>query len=576
MKSNNDPRNEAQSPEANAEHGSSHNGFVIDLPVDYGKRAKAHDGRVDVNGLRPGDEGYQPFNRPSVNAKVAEETAMSAALEKRRSRWAKVRFARASLDGRTEAWARRLAAEIDTWDAGRDPTRDAPQLTFKGDRLVNAGASDDQIESIGALTNEQIATLKITAAATREACRATVKRKAASMATPRRPLAEVIRHVADMASDPPTRTIVDGLIYEQTVTHWIGDGGTYKTFTVMSLACSVAAGRDFTHQLKVPDKLPVLYLCAERRHYGLGADVHAWCRTNDLDISDLLMSGWDDVVQLADDEWMGELIEYVKARGIKLIIFDTQRKATKGIEENSSTDIGAALANAQKLAMAASAAVIVIHHTARDKDHARGTSAARDDTDATVVQTVTGPNEAEFRIDKHKSEATGTRYPIKVATVTGTVPPSGDRVGYSYKTLVVSARDPMSMDETAARVHAALSYDDKILVEVVNDNDGPALSPAEVERRATARGCGLKKDAVARHLHQLAKPGYGQIAETVSPVSNRKTYGPKMAALPEAGETPPVAAEADVVDLATRPDEARAKPSAKRRPRGSRSDRDGD
>ena len=479
-------------------------------------------------------------------------------------RLAAKRYAVTALDGLTDTWARSLRSRIERADALRDPLKYPPKLMFAGDWAVKNGVTDAALAALPELATEEIAALRIEAAVLHEGTRTQVREKArSSRLAPRRPLAEVIRHVSDMAHDEPTGTVVDGLIYEQMVIHWVGDGGTYKTFTVLALACSVAAGHDFTHRLKVPEKQPVLYLCAERRHYGLGADVDAWCKTNQLDISDLLMAGWDDVVQLADDEWMAELTGYVIAQGVKLIVFDTQRTATRGIEENSSTDIGAALANAQKLAMAANAAVIIIHHTTRGQDHARGTSAGRDDTDATVLQKATGPNEAEFIIDKHKSEATGTHYPIKVAKVSGTVPPTEGRAGYGYTTLVAAARDPLSMDETAERVHAALSHDDKILVAVINDNDGPPLSPAEVERRASAQGCTLKKDAVRDHLRTLARPGYGFFTEKHDPVTGRRAYSPKASATTTAdtrggGED----VSADVVDLASRRHGGKAAPPA--------------
>ncbi|MCP9271134.1 AAA family ATPase [Mycolicibacterium arenosum] len=541
-------------------HRSRADDLLAAMPAEFGKATArlrrdgdAHtgddDGKTDVNGLRPGDDGYNPYNRPSVNAKHAAAAKVQEASEKRLRRWASRRYPVRALDGRTEPWARALAADIARRNAGRDPVKDTPDMMFSGDKAVNAGATDAHLAALSDLTPDEIGALKIEAAAIREYHRAQVRRKAAAMATPRHPLAEVIRHVSDIANDPPTGTLIDGLIYEQTVTHWVGDGGTYKTFTVLALACSVAAGRDFTHQLKVPQKHPVLYFCAERRHYGMGADVAAWCQRAGLDIASLDLLGWDDVVQLADDEWMAELVEFVKARGIKLIVFDTQRKATKGIEENSSTDIGAALANAQNLAMRANAAVIVIHHTARGQDHARGSSVGRDDTDATVVQKATGPNEAEFRIDKHKSEATGTRYPVKVEKVGGTMPPTEGRAGYGYTTLVATARDPLTMEETADKVAAALTQDDKILVAVVNDADDGPLSPAEVTRRAQARGCQLGKDAVATHLARLAKDNYGRlVTQHVNPTNGRRTYSPK----PAADDTGPTDVSAEVVDLTAR------------------------
>lgn len=550
--------------ETNTANMACTNGHAPPEPVDpFPTATNGHgDDQMDMNGRRLGEPGHNPFNKRSTNAKKAAareaEAAAQAVTEKRLKRVGALRFDAAGLDGRTERWVRQLASAIERHNAGRDPTKDLPEVMFNGDKAVQAGATDAQIDALTPLTPAEIAALKISAAATREHCRAQVRRKAAAMATPRKPLDEVIRHVSDMVNDPPTGTIVDSLIYENTVTHWVGDGGTYKTFTVMGLACSVAAGRDFTNRLAVPERLPVLYFCAERRHYGMGADVAAWCQVNQVDIASLDLLGWDDVVQLADDAWMAELTEFVAERGIKLVVFDTQRKATKGIEENSSTDIGAALANAQKLAMDTNAAVIVIHHTARGQDHARGTTAARDDTDATVVQKATGPNEAVFRIDKHKSEATGTEFPIKVEKVSGTVAGNGDRAGYSYTTMVVSVRDPLTMDETTAKVAAALSTDDKLLVAVVNENtDGTALSPAEVHRRAVERGCTLGKDAAARHLKTLAKQGYGCIAETVNPVTDRRTYRPKASAAADVpgvdGGGDDVSADAaEVVDLAAR------------------------
>ena len=63
---------------------------------------------------------------------------------------------------------------------------------------------------------------------------------------------------------------MDKLLYEKTVTSWVGDGGTCKSFTVLGLACSVAAGRDFSGRLRVPQRYPVLYMCAEHRRHGPG------------------------------------------------------------------------------------------------------------------------------------------------------------------------------------------------------------------------------------------------------------------------------------------------------------------
>jgi hypothetical protein len=304
----------------------------------------------------------------------------------------------------------------------------------------------------------------------------------------------------------------------------------------LDLACSVAAGRNVTCRLTVPEKRGVLYLCAERRHHGLNGDVQAWCQHNEinLDHASLALHGWDDVVQLVNPKWMRELTKYVVDNGIKLVIVDTQSMATIGLEENSATAMNTALTNAKTLARRAKAAVIVIHHTARGQNTARGSTVWRDNTDATVRQTVTGPNEAEFVIDKHKSVESGTRFPVKVQPVTVSMSPEINgsaiaTVGRTFTTLVAGARDPLSPDERTERMRAALSNDDKILVAVVTDNDGPPLSPAAVLRQAQEANCTLGKDAVKRHLQKLAGPGAAVIVEHVNPVTDRRTYSARAA-----------------------------------------------
>jgi AAA domain len=154
-------------------------------------------------------------------------------------------------------WAMRAVAkaETDNLDTAVKANPHAFTLTelFHG----NGATVDDLIELPEINPETRLASLRLLrewAAAENQRAQSNARIREAARKTPRKPLAEVSRHVADMVHDEPTGTIVDGLIYEQMVIHWVGDGGTYKTFTVLSLACSVAAGRDFTHQLKVPAK----------------------------------------------------------------------------------------------------------------------------------------------------------------------------------------------------------------------------------------------------------------------------------------------------------------------------------
>jgi hypothetical protein len=294
----------------------------------------------DFKGRTPDDPAYAPFDNPD------SKLAHCNAEDERKARWKYHRYALSVLDGRREPWARRIATDAEYRDAMRDPEQALPVLMFTGDKAVIEGATDKELAALHRLSPEEIASLQIEAAALRAHARRRVRMRETALASPRPALAKVIRLARDMVNDPPARSIVGGLLHEAMVVSWVGDGGTFKTFTVLALACSVAAGRDFTSQLWVPEKHPVLLMCAEHRRHGLTGDIRARCEVNEADIATLEVHGWDDVVQLGDDEWMAELTGYVAEHGIKLVVFDTQRKATRGLEENSSTDMGSALRNA--------------------------------------------------------------------------------------------------------------------------------------------------------------------------------------------------------------------------------------
>lgn len=443
------------------------------------------------------------------------------------------------------------------WEAPQPRPKERPYLTTAAD-LHKLGVKVDAIAALTAATNRDHDTALRLLARARKTHRDMINMPDDVGA----PLAEAIRHAVDMVDDPPTGVIVNGLLYEENVVSWVGGGGSLKTFTVLDISCRVAAGIDVTHQLRVAGQHGVAFLCAERRHQGLIGDIRAWCRKNgvEFDRERFRMYGWDDVVQLANAQRMRELTEFVIERGIKLVVIDTQSKATVGLDENSATAMSMALRNAEKLARAAKCVVIIIHHTTRGQDHARGSTVIKDNTDVTIRQEKTGPNEAEFIIDKHKSVAVDARYPVKAEKITVTVPDTDERAGYSYSTLVASARDPLTGDEQSEHVRAALSHDDKLILTVINEHDGDPLTPAEIHRRAEAKGCRASSDTVRRHLETFAKRGYGLVVEHINPANRRKTYSAKSSGVPQSQHA--VDADADVVDLASRRKTQRSKTSS--------------
>ncbi|WP_255776068.1 AAA family ATPase [Mycobacteroides abscessus] len=184
--------NTAESTGSGAEQASTngHNGFVIDLPADYGKRAKVNgDTEVDMNGRRPGEDGYNIFNKQSTTEKRRQQSEADAAeravSDERLTRFGKLRFDVAALDGMNAWWARKLAEKIAAKNAALNPTIAAPELMFSGADAVNAGASDAHIKALNALSPDEIQALTIRAAAMLEGTRTRVRQMGRRIAAER-------------------------------------------------------------------------------------------------------------------------------------------------------------------------------------------------------------------------------------------------------------------------------------------------------------------------------------------------------------------------------------------------------
>ncbi len=147
--------------------------------------------------------------------------ARSNADEKRKEQWKNRLYALSILDGRRERWARRVVTAAAYSNANRDPEKAPPRLTFTGAAAVDAGATDHEMHALPRLSPDEIASLRIDAAAVREHTRQQIRRRASALATARPALSAVIRLAKDMVSDPPAGVIVDKLLYEKTVTSWL-------------------------------------------------------------------------------------------------------------------------------------------------------------------------------------------------------------------------------------------------------------------------------------------------------------------------------------------------------------------
>lgn len=224
---------------------------------------------------------------------------------------------------------------------------------------------------------------------------------------PRRPVLAPFNYWRNL---PPPEYIVDGWVEDQALSAIIGPSGVGKSAVVLDMACSIATGLPW--QGKTTKRSRVLYIAGEG---GTGAAqrVKAWEAEHNLDVGeDLFMITEAVLIGSKDRELWSWLADQVKAQDIRLVIFDTLARMALGLEENSASDMGNAVARFDRLRRDGKTGVMVVHHTARGATHGRGSTAILGALDSEVL---VQPPEDEEDDDSEAGGGPGKRI---TATVT--------------------------------------------------------------------------------------------------------------------------------------------------------------
>lgn len=211
----------------------------------------------------------------------------------------------------------------------------------------------------------------------------------------------VIPNGWDLAENAkPARYLVDGILEEDAHGIFGGASMTYKTFTALRLAHSICSGKPFAGR-EVYKKGSVVYVCGEgqgsvqRRLKALLIK----CGKPEYMI-DIVPGG----VSLTCPTSMARLLERIKPLKPVLVVFDTFASLSGGIEENSNSEVGAALNLVRDTCRAAGASSLIIHHFGKNTDQGfRGASAFTNNVDfAFMAHKRGGENSRESGLTCHK------------------------------------------------------------------------------------------------------------------------------------------------------------------------------
>ncbi len=216
--------------------------------------------------------------------------------------------------------------------------------------------------------------------------------------------------VPGLADTPTVTALVDGWIYRDTIAEIYGAPGTFKSFIVQSMALAGAGnlGRWAGHA--IPQPFATLYIAAEGVS-GLRARVEGFLADQpDADRAsiDEHLVFLPEAVQLGDPAQIDQVVAIVADRHIDLVVFDTRARCTVGLEENSATDQGRAIAGADRIRAETGATVLTVHHATKNAGTARGSSAWQGAVWSELAVTYDDEaRQATVRAAKHKDARSG-------------------------------------------------------------------------------------------------------------------------------------------------------------------------
>jgi hypothetical protein len=202
----------------------------------------------------------------------------------------------------------------------------------------------------------------------------------------------------------PAEQLIDGLIAAESVNLYVGAPGSLKSFLALDQIACIQTGRAWAG--RTVRQGHGLYVLAEgAKNFGLRT--RAW-KAHHGHQGPLGVSFLPQPVQLAERGDVSDLlkaIEQLPALPVKIFV-DTQARCAVGLEENSATAMGQLIAGVERLQRETAAAVTLLHHSPRDADRERGSSALRGAVDTILVLTADGDH-LTVRVDRQKDGEAG-------------------------------------------------------------------------------------------------------------------------------------------------------------------------
>ena len=258
--------------------------------------------------------------------------------------------------------------------------------------------------------------------------------------THRGSIADAVLNRDGLRDLPKPEPLIDGILDRHSYALLTGRDHTYKTFIALDWALCVATGKRW--QGRHVERAKVLYVAAEGA-YGINARIDAWEAAWRTEVD----ADWFHTLPRPTDLHTGaeldQLLEIVADKG--LVVIDTLRRVS-GRAEGNGSEMGTVVDNIDHLKRATGdGSILVIAHTDKGDNDARGFSGIEDDAD--IVWHSKRDDGSRFLITntKMKNGPNGHTIPLLAST--------------SHGSLIIEGIAPgtQKIDTSAAR-QAVLAY----------------------------------------------------------------------------------------------------------------------
>lgn len=160
--------------------------------------------------------------------------------------------------------------------------------------------------------------------------------------------------------------LIDGILPKAEVATVYGPSGSGKTFFVLDMLMHMALGRMWCGHA-VPRRSHIVYIAAEGAN-GLRLRIRAACDRMGVLEGDFPLMVIDGAPNMLDKEDVKALVSSIKGQcgDVDLVVTDTLSQVTPGANENSSEDMGRALAHLKLVGKALKAMLLLVGHTGKD------------------------------------------------------------------------------------------------------------------------------------------------------------------------------------------------------------------